>query len=100
MADLPRDIFAERLEAARGIERRPSAVRDANDIRDLERNADRLRGLGECWDTLADELDREAMRLRAGVAVSSHGRSAPLRAEPPRGVSGLRRAAANARGGA
>jgi hypothetical protein len=54
----------EAFEAAERARVRPSQASVENDARALERNADRLRDLGECWNTKADELEREAAELR------------------------------------
>jgi hypothetical protein len=70
----------ERFEAVEKARVRGDAAREV-DARALERNADRLRDLGECWDGVADELESEAMELRKGVARCA-GRSAGLRPEP------------------
>jgi hypothetical protein len=71
----------ERFEAVEKARPRGDAAREV-DARALERNADRLRDLGECWDGKADEMEGEAMELRLGVALSSQRRSAGLRPEP------------------
>jgi hypothetical protein len=86
----------EAFEAAERARVRPSQASVENDARALERNADRLRDLGECWDGIADELDREAMELRKGVARCA-GRSAGLRPEPPAASQPCGRLPTNAR---
>jgi hypothetical protein len=56
----------EAFEAAEKARIRPSPASVENDARALERNADRLRDLGECWDGKADELEREAREMGRG----------------------------------
>jgi hypothetical protein len=55
----------EAFETAERARLRTAAAIE-NDVRALERNADRLRDLGECWNTKADELEREAREMGRG----------------------------------
>jgi hypothetical protein len=57
-------LFEAFEDAERARPRTAAAIE--NDVRALERNADRLRDLGECWDGKADELEREAREMGRG----------------------------------